>query len=216
MIEPAARHSWETLVTRLDAFLGRRLPPEDVEDVRQDVLLKLHTAAHQLNDESRFGPWVYTVARNAVIDRLRRRQPVTGQELPDLPAVEAADAEDRPLVNCVAAFVARLPSPYREAITLTELEGMTQAAAAELMGVSLSGMKSRVQRGRKQLREMLEECCALRFDGRGRVIEAERHAPPASACGCGTSDGGGANEARDVQKRRAKATAPTRAERRRA
>jgi RNA polymerase sigma-70 factor (ECF subfamily) len=183
MLDASARGAWETLVERLDAFIGRRLPREDVEDVRQDVLLRLHRSAPQLNDEAKFGPWVYTIARHAVIDRLRRRSPVTAADLPDFPAPETADVEDRPLLNCVTPFVARLPSPYREAITLTELQGLTQQDAAAMAGVSLSGMKSRIQRGRKMLRTMMEECCALRFDGRGRVIEAERH-PAQPRCGC--------------------------------
>jgi RNA polymerase sigma-70 factor (ECF subfamily) len=76
----------------------------------------------------------------------------------------------------VALFVARLPSPYREAITLTELEGLTQREAAEMLGISVSGMKSRVQRGREKIREMFEECCRISVDCRGRVVECEPRA----------------------------------------
>jgi RNA polymerase sigma-70 factor (ECF subfamily) len=66
---------------------------------------------------------------------------------------------------------ARLPSPYRQAVTLTELQGLTQKDAAELLGVTLSAMKSRVQRGRERIRQMFEECCELTLDCRGRVTE---------------------------------------------
>ncbi len=67
-----------------------------------------------------------------------------------------------------------LPSPYREALTLTELEGLTQKEAAEMLGISLSGMKSRVQRGRQQLRQALEDCChiALGRPRAGRILRA--------------------------------------------
>jgi len=67
--------------------------------------------------------------------------------------------------------VARLPSPYREAVTLTELQGLTQKEAAEMVGVSLSGLKSRVQRGREKIRAMFEACCEISVDCRGRVVE---------------------------------------------
>jgi RNA polymerase sigma-70 factor, ECF subfamily len=77
------------------------------------------------------------------------------------------------LAECVALFVARLPSPYREAVTLTELEGLTQKEAADMLGVSVSGLKSRVQRGRDKIRRMFEECCRISVDGRGCVIECE-------------------------------------------
>lgn len=75
------------------------------------------------------------------------------------------------LAECVALFAARLRSPYREAITLTELEGMTQKDAAEMLGLSISGMKSRVQRGREQIRRMFEECCEISVDARGHVVD---------------------------------------------
>ena len=81
-------------------------------------------------------------------------------------------------------FVARLPEAYRHAITLVELQGLTQADAAKIAGVSLSGMKSRVQRGRRLLREMFEECCSLKIDARGRVTEAERHEETGCAGTC--------------------------------
>ena len=94
-------------------------------------------------------------------------------------AVEAAEPQGAPLDDgpepdlseCVALFVARLPSPYREAVTLTELQGLSQKEAAELVGVTLSGMKSRVQRGRERIRRMFEECCEIAVDCRGRVTE---------------------------------------------
>jgi RNA polymerase sigma-70 factor (ECF subfamily) len=174
MLDASARGAWELLADRLGTFIGRRLPPEDADDVRQEVLLKIFKGAPHLHDEARFGPWVYTVARNAVIDRLRSRNPrMTGLEaIPEPP--DASEQDAQPLLDCVAPFVARLPTPYREAITLTELRGLKQSDAAEIAGVSLSGMKSRVQRGRRLLRTMLEECCHLTVDGRGRVIDADR------------------------------------------
>ena len=87
------------------------------------------------------------------------------------------------------------PTPYREALKpLTELEGVTQRTAAEMMGVSLSGMKSRVQRGRERLRGLLEDCCEIALDARGRVIGCEPRANGKQpvACCCGEQDSGAA------------------------
>jgi RNA polymerase sigma-70 factor (ECF subfamily) len=192
MIDASARSAWDLLADRLGTYIGRRLPADDAEDVRQEVLLRIFKGASRLNDEARFGPWVYTVARNAVVDRLRRKQPATT----DLDEIDVAappgteDEEVQPLLTCVTPFVARLPSPYREAITLTELQGLSQQEAADMEGVSLSGMKSRVQRGRRLLRTMFEECCHLTVDGRGRVIEADRR-DEADSCNTPSSNGCG-------------------------
>ena len=176
MLDAIARDSWQVLGQRLGAYIGRRLSAQEVDDVLQDVLLRIHKNVQYLSDDSRFGPWVYSVARNAVIDQLRKKRPPTA----DVAELEAlADSEqpesEQALLNCVTPFVARLPEAYRHAITLVELQGLTQADAAKIAGVSLSGMKSRVQRGRRLLREMFEECCSLKIDTRGRVTEAERH-----------------------------------------
>lgn len=182
MLDRAARDSWEVLGQRLGAYIGRRLPSQDVDDVLQDVLLRIHQNVRYLSDDSRFGPWVYTVARNAVIDRLRKKKhPVSGEAI-DLDTLAGAEEHEgeQALLNCVTPFVARLPDAYRHAITLVELQGLAQAEAAAIAGISLSGMKSRVQRGRRMLREMFAECCALTVDARGHVIEAETRT--ASAC----------------------------------
>ena len=179
MIDAEQRAAWDVVVDKLRRFVGRRVPAANVDDIVQDVLVRIHTRSSSVGDE-RFGGWVYAVARNAITDHFRTRSHPT-------PPIDAHDAddEDRVLLKCVAPFVARLPSPYREAVTLIELEGLTQQAAADVAGISLSGMKSRVQRGRRMLREQFEACCALTFDVRGRVVDAHERAPCACDAGVG-------------------------------
>lgn len=173
MIE--GRVGWRELADRLRPFVARRLDaPADVDDVLQEVFLRLQRGADGLRDDQRFGPWVYRITRNAIVDHQRAsaRHPVADPAVAEDPPVdlEDDDAAEQGLASCVAPFVAMLPSPYREALTLTELEGLTQREAAEMLGISLSGMKSRVQRGRALLRRALEGCCDIDVDVRGRVI----------------------------------------------
>src|SRR5690606_7389395 len=99
-----------------------------------------------------------------------------GDALPeDLPAAEP----DRPaearveLAACLPRLLERLPERYREAVRLAELEGLPQQEVARRQGVSLSGAKSRVQRGRRRLRELVEACCAVECDHRGSVVDYE-------------------------------------------
>jgi RNA polymerase sigma-70 factor (ECF subfamily) len=93
--------------------------------------------------------------------RARARHPLPHDSEVELPAPTEDDDREasRSLSACVSLFVAGLPSPYREAVTLVELEGLTTREAAEMVGISVSGMKSRVQRGRAQLRVMFDRCC---------------------------------------------------------
>jgi len=187
VIDSGARGAHRELEERLRPFVARRVPSADVDDVLQDVFLRVQRALPELREEERFGAWMYRVARSAIADshRQRSRHPVLAAEEPAvLVATEASDPT--PLETEVAEYLVtlidRLPSPYREALTLTELEGLTQQAAAHALGLSLSGAKSRVQRGREKLRALLGECCRIGVDARGRVVDCEPLSP--SRCRC--------------------------------
>jgi RNA polymerase sigma-70 factor (ECF subfamily) len=179
MIGIEARGAWKELERHLRPYLARRVAsPSDIDDLLQDIFVRLHQGLSTLQDEERFGGWVYRIANNAVVDKARQRARAPHVDLrdhidPDAAADYADENLQSELGECVALFVSRLPSPYREAVTLTELEGLTQKEAAEMLGVSLSGLKSRVQRGRDKIRHMFEECCQISVDCRGRVIECE-------------------------------------------
>lgn len=86
------------------------------------------------------------------------------------------------LSSCLQPMLARLSEEYRQAIHLVELQGLTHREAADRLGLSLSGMKSRVQRGRRQLKELLDHCCVIELDGRRGVIDFERRRPGDSSC----------------------------------
>ncbi len=180
MIAPEARGAWNEIETRLRPYVARRVASRaDVDDILQEIFIRVHQGLDGLRDGERFGGWVYRIAEHAVADFGRAHaKGANGRTVDDVLAPEPDEAVEcqnlqADLGECGALFVARLPSPYREAITLTELEGLTQKDAAEMLGISLSGMKSRVQRGREKIREMFDECCKISVDGRGRVVECE-------------------------------------------
>ena len=176
MIASEARGAWNEIERRVASAA-------DADDVLQEIFVKMHRGLTALRDGERFGAWVYRVAESVLADSGRAR--ARDRSIPVAEVPERADGEtsedvedlEADLGQCVTLFVARLPSPYREAITLTELEGLTQKDAADMLGVTLSAMKSRVQRGRDKIRDMFEECCRISLDARGRVIECEPRAP---------------------------------------
>jgi RNA polymerase sigma-70 factor, ECF subfamily len=189
MIEAATRRAYGELAGLLRPFIARRVPDVEVDDVLQEVFLRVESAVQALRDEERFGPWIYRVARNAIVDshRRRARQPLLSAEID--PSIDSVDEEacgpsalEAELAGYVVGVVAELPSPYREALTLTELQGLTQQAAADALGISLSAMKSRVQRGREKLRELVEACCRISVDARGHVIECEPRQKATCSC----------------------------------
>jgi RNA polymerase sigma-70 factor (ECF subfamily) len=78
-------------------------------------------------------------------------------------------------------MVTALPGPYREALLLTEYAGLTQQELAVRAGISLSGAKSRVQRGRERLKQLLLDCCHVELDRRGGIID---YRPNCAGCSC--------------------------------
>jgi RNA polymerase sigma-70 factor (ECF subfamily) len=116
--------------------------------------------------------WIYQIARNLIIDFYRQRREVV--ELPpDFPAemeLPVIDAEAS-LAGSLRGMIDELPEPYREALLMTEYQGLSQVELADRLGISMSGAKSRVQRARIKLRDMILACCHLELDRRGRVID---------------------------------------------
>jgi RNA polymerase sigma-70 factor (ECF subfamily) len=181
---------WTEFAGRLRAFVARRVPPGiEPEDVVQEVFLRVMRHLPSLRDADRIESWLFQIARNTLHDAMRtrqRRDSRTDALEIDLPAdaetedVRAAEAE---LAPCLTPMVARLAEPYRQAIELTSVHGLTQAEAAKRAGVSLSGMKSRVQRAREQLKAMLLRCCEIDVDRRRGVADFHRR----ESASCGTS-----------------------------
>lgn len=177
----AVESIWREFSGKLRQFIrGRVSDDATADDILQDIFLKIQTRLGQLEDGSKLQSWIFLMARNAVIDHYRQRKQTV--EVPETLVVEN-QADDPDLEGLKRAFrrmIDSMPEPYREALVLTEFEGLTQKELAERLGISLSGAKSRVQRGREQLKTMLHDCCTFEFDRRGRVIDC---APRADA-GC--------------------------------
>lgn len=168
---------WQELATRLRPFIRSRVASEaDADDVLQEVLLRMYRGIGRLEDEERLASWTYRIARNAVADHLRARarHPLSKEAPPEgVVELDQDDGVEQEVAQYVASFVSLLPAPYRDAITLTELKGMKQREAAEVLGISLSALKSRVHRGRARLRAMLEACCEIALDARNRIVGCE-------------------------------------------
>ncbi|MEM6794507.1 MAG: sigma-70 family RNA polymerase sigma factor [Acidobacteriota bacterium] len=165
----------------------------DAEDVLQTAFLRAHGQLEAGARPQNPRAWLYRIVRNLVIDthRQRARRPLesSGADLaPDSlgleePALSEIEEDCHLLMaQALPLFIERMASPYREALLLTEIEQLTQAEAAAREGISLSGMKSRVQRGRRQLREALDQCCEFGLDARNRIIECAPRSGLAESC----------------------------------
>jgi RNA polymerase sigma-70 factor (ECF subfamily) len=179
---------WAEFARRLRAFVARRVPPGiEPDDVVQEVFVRVMRHLPSLREADRIEAWLFQIARNTLHDAMRARQRRDSRtdpleiDLPDETSSEDVRAAEAELAPCLTPMVARLSEPNREAIELTSGQGLTQAEAAKRAGVSVSGMKSRVQRAREQLKAMLLRCCEVDVDRRRGV--ADFHMRESASCG---------------------------------
>lgn len=184
---PAAAQSQEldtiyrAMRGELRAFIGRRVRDSAAaDDLLHDVFLKVHAGRDGVRDPARLQAWVYRITRNVIHDWHRRRAPAE----PMSPELERDLAAPLPefralsdLAPSIRACVERLPERYREALVASDLQRIPQTELARQLGMSHSGLKSRVQRARRMLHEMFLACCRLEFDARGGLSDFHPLAP---------------------------------------
>ena len=175
-------NTWADFNARLRAYVRRRVDPASVDDVVAGVLLRLVKHRDDLAAARSPIAWALRVAANAVADHHRRHAVERGAlaKMVQEDALRQVSTESLPptpeddLTRCLLPFIRALPPPYDEALMLTDIQGLTQGEAAARLGLSLSGMKSRVQRGRRKLKDALLRCCTVELDRRGGIIDYQR------------------------------------------
>ncbi|MDJ0836341.1 MAG: sigma-70 family RNA polymerase sigma factor [Acidobacteriota bacterium] len=181
---------WADFGNTLHNYIARKVPdPGDVEDLLQETFLRVHH--HGIPEGRNPAPWLFTVVRNLITDYRRKHssRPVPLEvEQPDYDRFEVRESEQI-AAGWLHGFAAAIPPKYGEAVRLADLEGKSMQEVADALGLSVSGAKSRVQRGRKLLAKELMECCTFQMDHQGRVQSWQRNDCP----GCTIPDNGKSN-----------------------
>lgn len=165
---------WDEFSVPLKSFIKKRIHSEqDADDILQEVFIKIYNNIEKLQDDKKIHAWIYTITRNTITDYYRKNNNSKAIEL--IEDIKKDEEQDLTVINeiaaCVKVMIDSLPEKYKQAILLTEFHDVTQKELAVRMSISLSGAKSRVQRGRKMLKGMLLSCCQLEFDRFGNVID---------------------------------------------
>lgn len=176
---------WRESGDRVRAYFRRRLP-QHADDLVQETYLRAHQALPALRDPQAAEGWLFAIARRVLADELRRKSRAPGLLLEE-PAGEPeppAGVDPELIRRCVVAVLEVLPAGTAEALRLAELEGLKQAEVARRLGISLSGAKSRIQRGRRQAVAIIEGCAEFERDGRGRIVDVSCRPGPCFLDGC--------------------------------
>lgn len=172
--------AWQSLRAELVRFVRARVADATAaDDIVHDVLLRALSELEGPKPPVHLRGWLYRVTRNAIVDHFRARRP--SEELPEEIGAAGAENEEeksaeRELARCLAPLLATLPPDSRQALTLAEVDGLAQKEIAERTGLTISGVKSRVQRGRRKLREAVLDCCRVEVDRRGGILDFRQRA----------------------------------------
>jgi len=183
---------WEEFSNVLRGFIFGQVRNETVtDDILQEVFVKIITNIEKLKDKTKLRAWLYQITRNTIIDYYRhhKTEVLTPEYAGDIAAEEEIEAQfSEDLDPCIKALMERLPDKYKAAIELTEFEGLTQKEMGDKLGLSLAGAKSRAQRAREKLRQLLFECCTFEIDRRGNILEYQSQSDNSPECCGGKSD----------------------------
>jgi RNA polymerase sigma-70 factor (ECF subfamily) len=147
----------------------------DAEDILQNVFIKVASGIQSLDRKEKIQSWIYAITRNAIVDYYRASGSRKGVEFEDHIAERFTDEEYRDTTRgldcCLINFINKLPDEYRDIIIDVEMRGMKQKDLAEKYDLAYSSLRSRVQRGREKLKQILLACCFIESDRRGNILD---------------------------------------------
>lgn len=172
----ATEQIWRELSERLRRFVRSRIESTaDVDDILQTVFLRIHSHVEDLRNADRLESWVFQVTRNALTDHFRKQRDTHAdvESLIGDSTDGSSENVEGELAGCLGPLIDQLPEQQRRALSLYEFDGLSQKEIAIRESISVSGAKSRIQRGRASLERMLRACCEFQLDRRGNVVEYE-------------------------------------------
>ncbi len=181
---------WERFHQSILAFVRKRVPTSDVDDVVQDIFIRAAGSIDGLRKEERAEAWLLGIARRAIADAYRKRAHSNHVSPGDDLLANTPDETARPAENLskysgehdvheevlswLRPMADEISEPYRTALIRADFDKIPQRALAKELGLSESGLKSRVQRARMKLANVLKRCCEVEFGTEGRAVAFRR------------------------------------------
>ncbi len=175
-VPPEFEEVHATLRPRIQRYLSRLVGPDEAEDLTQETFARIDRALPHFRGDCRLSTWVYRIATNVAVDRMRagaftRRHTAPLEAAGADPAPGAAErlARDE-MGECVRSFIDALPPADRVVVVLGELEGLRNREIARALGTTVGAVKIRLHRARARLRARLQEGCSLSRDERNELV----------------------------------------------
>jgi RNA polymerase sigma-70 factor, ECF subfamily len=167
------KNIWTDFHKELKGFvLSKTRNAMDTDDILQDVFVKIIQNQDKVSQAINVRHYIYGIVRNTVNDYFRKRKSnACDHEAHDiLSEAESESLNEKIAACCLKLFIQQLPEAYRQALLVTEFQQLSQKQLAEQLNISYSGAKSRVQRGKEKLKELILNCCAYKSDAYGNLM----------------------------------------------
>lgn len=162
---------WQKWRDNLYGFIFKKTKdPVATEDILQEVFVKIHLKLQQLQSSDRLEAWVFQIARNQVIDYFKGRQKEKDLLQSKEEIIYIFEGEQEEWLCCFDPFLQSLPDKYRIVIQLIHQEGKKQREVADILGISLANVKSRIYRSKEMLKERFMECCKFTLNPDGKLV----------------------------------------------
>ncbi|BDD05248.1 sigma-70 family RNA polymerase sigma factor [Aureibacter tunicatorum] len=156
----------------LKAFAIKNIKDKnEAEDIVQEVMLKLVESCHKLQEIDNIKAWLFRVAKNEIIDQFKKRGLNDSSiDIQNLEEDFDSKAEQDIEADFIIPMIKLLPEAYSKPLILSDIEGIPQKDIASQLELGLSTTKMRIQRGRKKLYELYENCCEIEYDSTGSFL----------------------------------------------
>ncbi len=175
---------WNEFHNRIFKFVEGRIYDKGLtEDCTQETFIKINNGLTSLRDENKLEGWIFQIARNTIADFNREKMKHSTIPIDDYDQeIEGDDNINKRAAELIVPFIKQLPEKYSIPLMLYEIEGLSQKEISEKENISLSGAKSRIQRGRVKLKDALTDCCQFEIDNEGNVFEYSRKNKASKKC----------------------------------
>lgn len=177
---------WNTYSHEVLTYFKVRLHGDQqlAEDLRQEVFVRVHQHLPSLNEADKWQHWLHVVMRNVLNDHWKSQYRLKERDSEVIPSTSEEDDSTSKLIaeTCVSNMIETLSEKYAEPLRLSDLEGVPQREIADRLGISWSGAKSRVQRGRQLLKDAILGCCRIELNHRNELVDAACSNPECVVC----------------------------------
>ena len=173
---------WDEFSESLKRFIYNRVKNNEVtNDLLQEVFIKIHLNIHKIKKQESIKSWIYTITNNTINDFFKKQskqRKLTSETI----EINNKVVTEHAAKDCLLPLINNLPSTYKDALLLSEIDGLKQADVAKILNISLSGTKSRIQRGRNLLKDGFIACCDYKLNEAGYLVGEHKEKKDCKVC----------------------------------